>query len=103
MIKNCDYPCNDKSDAELEEDRHMIELKANMNTIRGSRTIKQYYEDNKDKIKEHIKKYREDNKDKIKERKSKKCTCECGTIYIHGNKARHIKTIKHQKYLNTIE
>jgi predicted GIY-YIG superfamily endonuclease len=113
MIKICDYPCNDNHEAKLEEDKHMMELKANMNMIRASRTIeqwrkdnkdnlkerrKQYSEDNTDKIKDKMKQYQDDNKDKIKERKSKKCTCECGTTFIHGNKARHIKTIKHQKY-----
>ena len=27
MIKICDYPCNDSHEAQLEEDRNMIELK----------------------------------------------------------------------------
>jgi hypothetical protein len=78
MIVICDYPCNNKREAELEEDRYMMEMKANINMKRASRTIKQYYEDNKDKkkqyrelnkdkIKEQMKQYREDNKDKIKE------------------------------------
>ena len=38
MIKICDYPCNNKREAELEEDRYMMELKANMNMKRASRT-----------------------------------------------------------------
>jgi hypothetical protein len=118
MIKICDYPCNSKREAETEEDRHMIELKSNLNIRRASRTKEQYYEDNKDKIKDKNKQYQDDNKDKIKdkkkqyfeenkgqikENKSKKCTCECGAIIQHCVKARHLKTIKHQKYLNTIE
>ena len=44
MIKICDYPCNDKRQAELEEDKYMMELKANMNSHRPSRTQQQYYE-----------------------------------------------------------
>jgi hypothetical protein len=151
MIKICDYPCYDKREAELEEDRHMMELKSNLNMRRASRSMKQYYEDNKenikdkkkqyyednkenikdkfkqyyednkdkfkeyrednkDKIKQYrednkdkIKQYRDDNKDKMKEHKTKKCTCECGSTFTHGNKSQHIKTMKHQKYLNTIE
>ena len=70
MIKICDYPCYDKREAELEEDRHMVELKANLNIQRASRTMKQWREDNKYKIKQYrdenkdqIKQYREDNKD----------------------------------------
>jgi hypothetical protein len=51
MIKVCDYPCNNKREAELEEDRYMTELKSNMNSNRASRTHKQYYDDNKEKYK----------------------------------------------------
>ena len=40
MIKICDYPCSDKRQAELEENRYMMELKANMNSHRPSRTQK---------------------------------------------------------------
>jgi hypothetical protein len=63
MIKICDYPCDNKREAELEEDKYMTELKANMNMIRASRTQKQYYEDNREKRKE----YRVNNKEKIQE------------------------------------
>jgi len=120
MLKICDYPCNNNHEAKLEEDKHMMELKANMNMRRATRTKEQYCEDYKDKLKEYrednkdkmkqyrednkdkIKEYRENNKDKLKEHKSKKCTCECGAIIQHCIKAQHIKTIKHQKYLKTI-
>jgi hypothetical protein len=67
MIKICDYPCCNKREAEKEEDKHMLELKANMNSHRASRTQKKYYEDNKEKIQEYEKEYYENHKDKIKE------------------------------------
>jgi hypothetical protein len=68
MIKICDYPCENKREAELEEDRYMTELKSNMNSNRASRTHKQYYEDNKEKIQEYKKDYYEDNKEKIQDK-----------------------------------
>jgi hypothetical protein len=162
MIKICDYPCNNKREAEQEEDRHMIELKANLNMHRSSRSYdqycidnkdkikerkkqyyndtkdifsesrkqyykdnkekilekgkkyrennnekinekgKKYYEDNKEKINEKGKKYYEDNKEKIKEQRTKKCVCECGAIIQQIVKARHEKSIKHQKYLESL-
>jgi hypothetical protein len=34
MIKICDYPCNNKREAEQEEDRHMMELQANLNNMK---------------------------------------------------------------------
>ena len=133
MVSICDYPCNDKREAEKEEDRYMLELKANLNMKRPSRTIaqwrddkkdilkeknkqwrddnkdiiKQYRDDNKDKIKQYrddnkdkMKQYRDDNKDKMKENQTKKCTCECGSQFTRSNKSQHIKTIKHQIYVN---
>ena len=70
MIEVEKYPCNDRREAEKRENEVMKELKATMNKIRSFRTEKdkiqymgEYYEENKDKIKQ----YREDNKDKIKQ------------------------------------
>jgi len=62
MIKICDYPCENRREAEQEEDKYMMELKANLNMIRASRTQQEYRDDNKDKIKETNKKYYENNK-----------------------------------------
>jgi hypothetical protein len=73
MIEVEKYPCKDKREAERREDEIMKELKANMNMIRASRTQKQYYEDNKEKITEYHKEYYEDNKEKIKEYHKEYC------------------------------
>ena len=59
MIKICNYPCDDKRQAELEEDKYMMELKANMNSHRPSRTQQQYYKDNRAKIQSDAKQYYE--------------------------------------------
>ena len=40
MIKICDYPCENRREAELKEDEYMTELKASMNSHRASRTQK---------------------------------------------------------------
>jgi|AntAceMinimDraft_1070359.scaffolds.fasta_scaffold100637_1 hypothetical protein len=66
MIKLCDYSCNDKREAEKEEDKYMMELKANMNTNRAFRTKQDYYKDNNEIIKQKAQVYNENNKDKIK-------------------------------------
>jgi hypothetical protein len=77
---------------------------------------KQYYENNKQQISEQNKQYRIankehyqqynkqyqiDNKKKIAEKGKIKIHCECDSKYIHQHKARHIKTIKHQNYINS--
>jgi len=58
---------------------------------------KQYRKKNPDKVKKWQKQYREKNKEKRKE----KTTCSCGSIFIRPNKSQHIKSIKHQKWLET--
>ena len=76
------------------------------------KTKRQYYNKHKDKICEIHKKYRIDNKEKIRNKKkqyylkikemNQKFICDCGGSYIQTDKNRHINTLKHQKYLNSI-
>jgi hypothetical protein len=61
---------------------------------------KTYREENKEKVLKNKQKYYEENKEKIKERESKKFNCECGGCYTRNNKLIHLKTKKHQKYLD---
>ena len=65
MVQIKEFPCNNKKETEAEEDKVMLELKANMNSIRASRTQKEYYYDDKEKILERNKKYREKNKEEL--------------------------------------
>ena len=68
---------------------------------------KQYYEKNKDTIIKYHKKYQLENKNKILEYRQKntnvKFVCECGGKYTKTNLSKHIKTKKHQKYLDRIK
>ena len=75
-----EYPCQNKREAEAEEDKVMREMKANMNAIRPyvsreerlqqKRDYQHHYRlENEDRIKEEKKQYRLENKDKIAEYK----------------------------------
>tara|TARA_R110002153_G_scaffold173363_1_gene326088 strand:+ start:548 stop:1027 length:480 start_codon:yes stop_codon:yes gene_type:complete len=85
------------------EDRYDCELyyfklfKASLNSIFPKRSKTQYYIDNK----QHYQQYYIDNKETITEYKNQKHNCECGATYTNRHKARHIKTIKHQNYINS--
>jgi hypothetical protein len=125
MIKICDYPCENRREAELKEDEYMTELKASMNSHRASRTQKQYREDNKEKIqqyrednREKKKEYRDNNKEKIQEygkeyyetnkntileNNREKITCKCGCVVTTQNIKRHEKTKKHTDLINPIQ
>jgi len=78
---------------------------------------KKYYEDNKEIILEVNKKYREEhkeqkqkqdkeyyekNKEKRKEREKETMNCDCGSNFRKTDKLRHEKSLKHQKYINSL-
>ena len=61
-----EYPCDKKSKL-IAREGHYIRTLDCVNKFIPDRTEKEYYEDNKEHIKEQHKKYRENNKEKIKE------------------------------------
>ena len=89
-----EFEYNDKAEL-LEREQYWIkELKANLNNkdaVVDKDYDKKYYKKNKEKISENSKKYYGKKKEKF--------NCECGGKYANRNKARHIRTKKHQAYL----
>ena len=81
------------------EDRYKIERWYVENT---AKTNLNKYIPNKNK-KEYEKKYYELNKDTIKDKKNKKYECECGGKYTYANKAQHLKSKIHQKFISSTE
>ena len=78
---------------ENEQERHKKYQDKHKETLK--QYSKLYRELNKDLLKAKKEKYRTENKDFIKQ----VITCECGFTHTRSNKARHIKTIRHQQYL----
>ena len=109
-----DYPCDRKEQLYARE-RYYIENNDCVNKIVPGRTVKEYNQQNKDKIKEYNKDYREQNKDKIanqrkeyrennqekianqkKEYGSKPWFCECCNVIIRRDgKSKHLKRKSH--------
>ena len=96
------FPCDSKIELEKRE-RFYIESINCINKVRPTRSHKEYYEDNKDKIKQQIKQYQIDNNDKIQQYKNEKHKCVCCANYTTKHKSRHIKTIKHINYIESIK
>jgi len=63
---------------------------------------KEYAEKNKEKLAKYKKEYTQKNKEKIAEKGKIKTTCECGSTFIKNMKARHLKTKKHKDYITSI-
>jgi len=66
LVEDC--PCERKEQL-IKRERYYIENNVCVNKQIPGRTNKEYYEDNKDKIKKQNKEYREDNKEKLKKQK----------------------------------
>ena len=92
-----DYNCESRNELTKREGELIRKYKDEIVNYRiAGRTLNEYFEDNKDKIK----KYYEDNKDKIKEHKTKLYDCECGKTQLQlGNKSQHIKSKFHLNHI----
>jgi hypothetical protein len=92
VVKIRDVVCKDKYDLAAEERKEFELLGATLNSLYPVRSKKEYYEENKDEIKEKKKVYREKNKEKIKEHtkgyreKNKEKISEKGKGYYEKNK-----------------
>jgi hypothetical protein len=117
MIEIQKYPCNDKREAEAREEYWRCHFNSQLNSRRAYTTdeerkeqIKEYRENNKDKLLKQQKEYREqnkdklldyskiyyeDNKDKLLKQQKERITCECGIICNKSNLSIHKKSQKH--------
>jgi hypothetical protein len=98
MIEIEKYPCKDIYEATKRERELYEELNADLNMRNPNRPRKERNDNNKEKRKEFYKKYYEINKEKLKQ----KVDCECGGKYTKIHLSRHIKSIKHQNFINNI-
>lgn len=62
-----------------------------------------WYKDNKELISEKTKQYRESNKSKIQEKTKISFLCECGSCIRVCHKLDHLKTKKHQKFVEQLQ
>jgi len=111
LVEN--FPCNNKDELHKREGE-IIRANPCVNKNIPGRTIKEYKEDNKEKIieynkqynennKDKLKEYRENNKEKINEYKKQPFNCECGSCLTISHKSRHLKSQKHIDYINNLQ
>ena len=81
------------------ENAEEIKEKSKQYRLDNPQYIKQYHLDNAEEIKEKSKQYRLENAEAIKKYKKQKIECECNGKYRIDGKARHFKSLKHQKYI----
>ena len=97
------------------ERKYIEELKPGLNSDIPNRTIKeyyndnkellnrrhkQYYQDNKELLKQYKKQYYQNNKELIKQKANEKFNCICGGKYTKKHKAQHEKSRKHINFIS---
>jgi len=102
MIAIETYPCESKRELEVRERYHIESLKPKLNKRIPTRTKKEHYQDNSERILEHQKQYSKENREKILEQKKEKITCECGCISTKSHLNRHRNTDKHKKKMEAL-
>ena len=80
LVEN--FPCNSKDELHARE-RHYIENNECVNKNIPGRSIKEY---------------KENHRDKLRECRKKKLNCSCGCDITIHHKARHMRSKKHQQY-----
>ena len=102
MLEVKKYPCNDKREAEAEEDRIMKEFKAIMNSkssfVDKKEYMKNFNKDYYEKNKEVYSRLQKENKMNNKEYYESKIQCKCGLFLrrYSMNTQKHIQSKRHQ-------
>ena len=95
LIKN--YPCNNKTELAIEEERYKLMLNAQLNTYRAHQTAEQKKEQQKERNDRNNKIYYQNNRAKLLLKKKERLLCKvCGKTYTRHNKARHCRSNHHQ-------
>ena len=85
----------------LEDNREHLKQYHEDNYERIQSYQRQYRELNKETTKEKNKQYHDLNKEKIKKRNNEKYNCDCGGKYTRAGKSQHFKNIMHCQYIES--
>ena len=100
MVEIEKYPCKDKNEATARERYWYEMLTANLNIVYPQRSKKEYINATHDKQLEYWNKSHLKHKAKIMQWRSEHNNCPCGGTYTNSKKSDHIKTKKHQNFIN---
>ena len=96
-----EYPCKTRKELENRE-RFYIETNKCVNKCIPTRTMTEYYEENKNQILKWNAKYHETNKDAIDAKRKVRHDCDCHGKYTTANKQIHFKSKKHLEYFESL-
>ena len=91
------FPCKNKLEMRIEEERCRVELNADLNTIPC------YFERTTENLRKRERETYERNKIRFRAKQRVKVCCECGCDVGYGNLPRHRKTKKHLELMENIK
>ena len=107
------FPCNNQKELTTREGFHIREYDAvncGYNRVIAGRTIQEWKRDNAEMIAEKKKLYLQKHSKIIPPksqnhagRRNARYVCECGSIYLHRHKDKHVQTSEHRHYLQEQE
>ena len=96
LIENCS--CNNREELSKREGEIIREYKPDLNKHIAGRTLREYKEDNREKILEYDRKRHTLNRNARLQQRKQRYTCCCGSIIRRDGKAEHERTIKHIEF-----
>ena len=111
------FPCDDREELQAREGYHIKNNECINKRIAG-RTDREYYQDHREKILQQVKEYNETNKElkneyhknyyqnnkdkweQSNEKQRQQTTCDCGCMLQKKAMSKHLKSLKHQQWLN---
>ena len=111
LIEQCQ--CKNSLDACRKERIYIEQLNATLNQVIPSRTKAEWIKDNPEVRKAICQKYTSTHREQINEKsneyyhthrefKLERISCDCGGLYCRVSQSRHVKTLMHQTYLQTL-
>ena len=95
-----EYPCENNEQLRAREGHYIREMKASLNGRIEGRTMEEWREENKERLKEYRKVKYNNIKEEYLAFRRMRFVCECGSEISNGSKLRHLRSKKHQAYLN---
>jgi hypothetical protein len=93
------YPCTTQEQL-LRREGDIIRATPCINRCISGRTAKEYKADNREKNMAYNANYRKVNRGKIYEYLKTKHSCECGSTYTNRDRAKHMRTQRHIRYVD---
>ena len=103
MVQVAEVNAKDKRELHATERRYVEQLGATLNRQVPTKTRKQYYDDNRDKIVAHVKQYYQDHKAERRAYLDAVIECECGLTSTRSHMSRHQRTQRHKDRMAALE